>query len=595
MEDKANNNAEPHGLATEVDVEKANAPPLSRVQTEDEYPSGIKVFIIMMAAFLSMFLVALDRTILGTAIPKITDQFHSIDDVGWYASAYLLTSCAFQLIYGRIYTFYSPKWVLLCAIGLFELGSTVCGAAPTSKAFIVGRAIAGLGSAGILSGVINIMVITIPLHKRPMYQAVFGAVFGLASVAGPLLGGVFTTKVSWRWCFYINLPIGGVVVAVIVLMLKDKPSTNTDTLKQQLWKLDPFGSLVFLPGIICLLLALQWGGTTYPWSNARVIVLFIISGILLSLFVFIQFRMGDNATVPIHIIKQRSVASGAYFSVMSPGSMMVMIYYLPLWFQAIKNVTAVHSGIDTLPLVMSLVVASMSAGAITAKTGYYVGQLIASSIIMSVGAGLLTTLQVDTGHAKWIAYQFLYGFGLGLGMQQAGMAAQTCLNKKDVMTGVSLMFFMQGLGGSVFISISQTIFTHGLIKYLGDSTGISPNIIVNTGATDLRNLVPAADLGTVLVAYNKALSDTFKVGLACACVTIVAGFTMEWKSVKGLKHGGQQSPPADNNIPLEDQKAPAPNTDEGHVTDTETAVGKETPPTTLNDTPPTTAVEPVRE
>ncbi|KAE8441171.1 hypothetical protein EG329_005800 [Mollisiaceae sp. DMI_Dod_QoI] len=575
------NNAEPHSNATEVDVEKAVAPqpPTTNEADDDEFPSGIKVLVIMLAVWLSMFLVALDRTILGTAIPKITDDFHSIDDVGWYASSYLLTSCAFQLIYGRIYTFYSPKWVLLCAIGFFELGSVVCGTAPNSRAFIVGRAIAGLGSAGIFSGAINIMVITIPLHKRPMYQGIFGAVFGVASVAGPLVGGAFTTKVSWRWCFYINLPIGAVVVAVILLILKTKPSKNTDTLKQQIIKLDPFGSLVFLPGIVCLLLALQWGGTTYSWSNARIIVLFILAFLLLSVFILIQFRSGDNATVPIHIIKQRSVAAGAYFSIVSPGSMMVMVYYLPLWFQAIKGVSAVHSGIDTLPLVMALVVASIFAGALTAKTGYYVGQLLASSVIMSIGSGLLTTLKTNTGHEKWIAYQFLYGFGLGLGMQQAGMAAQTCLNKKDVMTGVSIMFFFQGLGGSVFISISQTIFTHGLIKYLGATVGISPKMIVNTGATQLRDLVPEQLLGVVLVAYNKALSDTFKVGLACSVATIVAGATMEWRSVKGLKQGGALPPSAKTEPTVENEKERGEDGD-GAVTDTETAVEGDSPPMT---------------
>jgi hypothetical protein len=401
--------------------------------------------------------------------------------------------------------------------------------------------IAGLGAAGIFSGCINIMVITVPLHKRPMYQGIFGSVFGLASICGPLVGGVFTTNVTWRWCFYINLPIGGVVVAIILFILKTPPKKNELTIREQFMKLDPIGTIFFLPGIVCLLLALQWGGTTYAWSNWRIPFLFVIAGLLLGIFVFVQFKMGDNATVPIRIITQRSIASGVYFSAMLPGSMMVVLYFLPQWFQAVKGVSALHSGISTLPIVMSLVVSSFIAGFITLKTGYYVPQLIACTVIMSIGAGLLTTLKVDTNHSLWIAYEFIYGLGLGLGMQQAGMAAQACLAKQDVMTGVALMFFMQGLGGAVFVSVGQVVFSQSLVKKLSTVANVSPYMILHTGATEIRNIVPPQYLDKVLLAYNGALSDTFKVSLASVIATIVAGLTMEWKSVKKVEKGGPAS------------------------------------------------------
>lgn len=186
-----------------ADLEKGtSASPSPKDDTE--YPSHKKVLLIMLALYLAMFLVALDRTIIATAVPKITDRFNSLDDVGWYASAYLITACSTLLIYGRLYTFYSSKIIYLSSIALFEIGSVVCGAAPSSKAFIIGRAIAGMGSAGLMSGNIILISSSVPLADRPRYMGLMGAVQGIASIIGPLLGGAFADKVSWRWCFYIK-------------------------------------------------------------------------------------------------------------------------------------------------------------------------------------------------------------------------------------------------------------------------------------------------------------------------------------------------------------------------------------------------------
>lgn len=501
--------------------------------TEDiEYPSGLKLGLLLASVFISMFLVALDRLIIATAIPQITDDFHSVEDIGWYGSAYLLATCAFQLMFGKFYMFYSIKTVFLTAVGLFEIGSAVCGAAPSSVAFIVGRAIAGIGAGGIFSGVIIIIVYAVPLHKRPLYQGMFGAVFGLASVIGPLLGGAFTTKVTWRWCFYINLPLGGVAMVFIFFLLKipDRDTTKIPT-KDKLKQLDGLGTFFFIPGCVCLLLALEWGGATYAWSNGRIIALLTLAAVLLIAFVLVQIFMSDTATVPPRIFVQRSILAGAYSTLCVGAQMMIFIYYLPIWFQAIQGVSAVQSGIRTLPLVLGMVVASIGSGIAISRIGYYTPFMIAGVVFMSIGAGLLTTLQVDTGSSKWIGYEFLFGWGMGLTFQTPNLAAQTVLPRRDVPIGTSLMFFSQLLGGAIFISVGQNILDAQLIKRLSGIPGLDAASILNSGATSLTDL-PDSIKPAVLSAYNESLRKVFQVGLIMVCLTIFGALTIEWRSVK---------------------------------------------------------------
>jgi len=219
-----------------------------------------------------------------------------------------------QLLFGKLYTHFNIKLIFLSAIAIFELGSLICGAAPTSKALIVGRAIAGLGSAGVFNGGVIIISRTVPLVRRPIYVGIVGAMYGIASVAGPLMGGAFTDHLSWRWCFYINLPIGAITFIGILLFLETpEKQTATRTVRERILQLDPVGTILFLPGIICLLIALQWGGSKYPWKNGRIIALLVVFAVLIALFVIVQIYNKENATVPPRIISQRSMAFGSWY------------------------------------------------------------------------------------------------------------------------------------------------------------------------------------------------------------------------------------------------------------------------------------------
>ncbi|KAJ6127766.1 hypothetical protein N7471_008983 [Penicillium samsonianum] len=506
-------------------------------------PMGWQLVGIIGSLMMAVFCMALDNTIISVAIPKITTEFHNLNDVGWYASAYLLPGCAFQLLAGKLYTHFNIREVLFGAIFVFEVGSLVCGVAPTSTALIVGRAVAGLGSAGIFTGALVSIAHVTALEKRPLYFSLIGGVYGLASVIGPLLGGAFTDKVTWRWCFYINLPLGAVAVVGLLLFLRMKPRQGSQKpWKQIFWSLDPFGTLLFVPSIVCLLLSLAWGGSTYAWSDGRVIALFVVFGLTLITFCYLQWHLKENATVPISIAGQRTIACASLFEFCLGASFFIFVYFVPLWFEAIKNTSAVTAGVNLLPLILSEIVGIAISGALVTHLGYFSPFFISSSVVMSIGAGLCLLFDVNTPTSKWVGYQFLYGFGVGLGFQQGTVAAQAVLPFNDVATGTAVVVFLQILGGSIFVSVAQNQFTTKLVSNLLalDIPGLSPQGIVSAGATGLRDLVSAEDLPRVLVAYNDAIVSALMVGVIVGAISIFGALGVEWKSVKQPEGEGEE-------------------------------------------------------
>lgn len=338
--------------------------------------------------------------------------------------------------------------------------------------------------------------------------------------------------------FYINLPLGAVTFLVIVLFFKSPPRKSEKSVptQERLKQLDPIGTTVFIPGVVCLLLALQWGGSKYPWKDGRIIALFVMFGILIIAFLAIQYWQQENATVPPRILKNRSMAAAVWFAFCIGGAFFVLIYYLPIWFQAIKGTSATESGIRNLPMIMSLVIMSVIAGILITKIGYYTPFMILGSVFTAVGAGLLTTFKVDTGHAAWIGYQIIFGFGMGFGMQQSLIAAQTVLHIDDIPIGTSVIMFMQTLGGALIIAVSQNIFTNRLLSNLvANVPDVDPRIVLSTGATYLAKAIGSKDLAQVLVAYNSAIIQTWYVPVAMASLSIFGSLAMEWKSVKGKK------------------------------------------------------------
>ena len=287
--------AQTEGLTVEKKDSNDAEDTVDEQNDDSKYPGGATLVLLTFGLCLATFIIALDNTIIATAIPHITTVFNSLNDVGWYGSSYLLTTTSLQPSFGKIYTYFDVKWTYLCALLIFELGSILCAAATSSEMLIVGRAVAGAGAAALFSGAMTIIGYSVALRQRAIYIAMLASMFGIASVVGPILGGVLTDRATWRWCFWINLPFGGVALLTVFFFFKSPERRHTDmTLRQKIGQIDLVGAALLICAVVCLLLALQWGGIKYPWHDSRVWGCLLGFGLILAVFIGWQFKLRDR-------------------------------------------------------------------------------------------------------------------------------------------------------------------------------------------------------------------------------------------------------------------------------------------------------------
>ncbi|KAJ5586729.1 uncharacterized protein N7459_002494 [Penicillium hispanicum] len=497
-----------------------------------------KWLLIVLTILSSTFLFSLDNTIVADVQSPIVEKFGEVGKLSWLGVAFVLSGSATIITWGKLFGIFSAKWLYLASVLLFEAGSALCGAAPSMNAFIIGRAVAGLGGAGMYLGCLTLLSLTTSVRQRPKYMALTGITWGSGTVLGPVVGGAFSENVhaTWRWAFYINLCIGGAFAPVYIFFLPRGDPQKEAGITQKLLQIDYLGMILNVGAFTALIMAINFGGNLYDWNARQEIALWAVGGVLLLVFVLQQrFTVGTTDTeriFPADLL--RFPLMWILFALMCAASTCVFVptFYIPLYFQFVRGDSPLTAAVRLLPFIVLMVFFGLANGALMSKLGYYMPWYLAGGILTTTGGALMTgTIDEKSSVGCVYGYSVLIGIGAGMFIQTGFSVAQAKVSTSRASDAASFIALAQNLGIVLALAISGAVFQN---KALDELQKILPQVSRNAlrGAISGTNSgllmqLPVETREKVLHAVVDAMSRTYYLVVAAGALAVIGSVFMK--------------------------------------------------------------------